>query len=46
MIIRLQLTPAVHYGFSKPNNALCIIMKSNTVEKYVSPFDGDVYIEN
>jgi hypothetical protein len=35
------------YVLSTPNNALyVVIVTNNTAEKCVTPFDGDMYIEN
>jgi hypothetical protein len=45
-IVVSQLTPPVHRVFSKPNNALCIGVTNHTADKHVTPFDGDVYLEN
>jgi hypothetical protein len=34
------------YVLRTTNNALWIFMTNNTAEKYVTPFDRDVYLKN
>jgi hypothetical protein len=48
MIIRSQLTLAVCAlcALSTPNNGLRIVVSNRTAEKYVTPLDGGVNIEN
>jgi hypothetical protein len=31
---------------STPNKALCFVVTNNTAENFVTPYDGDVYLEN
>jgi hypothetical protein len=45
MIIGSQLCPAVPCVDSTPNDALYVVVTSDTTEKYVTRFDGDVYLE-